>query len=71
MKDIVRNNNDMFLRTRPSHDVEVTVVINVSSNLSERDILLNAAEALEFKANNGAWKTWCSRYKIKFRQVFN
>ncbi len=68
--DVVRNNSDTVLRTRPSKDVEVTVVINVHKDCPEATILRNAAEALYYKANAGSWKTWCLRYGIKIKRVF-
>ena len=65
---IVRN-PDKVLITRPSKDVEVTVVINVHKDAPDDVILRNAAEALYYVGNTKSWKSWCSKIQTKILKV--
>lgn len=67
---VTLRNDDMFIRTRPTKDVTVSVTINVAANASEALILENAAEALMFYSKSKAWKVWASKIKYEVLKRF-
>ena len=67
---VTLRNDDMFIRTRPTKDVTVSVTINVAADASERLILANAAEALRFYSDNKVWKIWASKIKYEVLKRF-
>lgn len=56
--------NTQYYKVAGDGIVTVTVEFAVSKKCNQRDVLLNAAEAIKFYADNGHHKSWTRRLRI-------
>lgn len=56
--------NDDFFYVGDDRDVTVTVTFSANPGCNKRAVLLNAAEAIKFYADNNEHKSWTRRINV-------
>lgn len=57
--------NDEFFKIGGDKTVTVSVTFDVSPKVSDATLLLNAAEAIKFLAENKVQKSWCRKIEVR------